>query len=72
MAPDSKIRVGGDVEWSTIAGIFEFGFAATKPLELLAFLDVDQISVVLGLGLPELEQLLEHQRDLDPVRRREQ
>ena len=32
LAPDSKMRVGGSVEWSIRAGIFEFGFTSTKPL----------------------------------------
>ena len=31
MAPDSNTRVGGLVERSTSAGIFEFGLIATKP-----------------------------------------
>ena len=31
MLPDSKTRVGGEVEWSTMHGIFELGLTATKP-----------------------------------------
>jgi hypothetical protein len=33
MLPDSNTRVGGVVEWSLRAGIFEFGLMSTKPLE---------------------------------------
>ncbi|VGQ09077.1 hypothetical protein SB00610_05334 [Klebsiella quasipneumoniae subsp. similipneumoniae] len=33
MLPDSNTRVGGVVEWSLSAGIFEFGLVSTKPLE---------------------------------------
>ena len=32
MAPDSNTRIGFEPLRSTSAGIFEFGFAATKPL----------------------------------------
>ena len=38
--------------------------------ELVAVADVDQVSVVLGV-MPAVQELLEHHRDLHPVRRRQ-
>jgi hypothetical protein len=56
---------------SISAGILEFGLTATKPLPNWSPSDLDQPGVVLRALVAERQQLFEHHRDLDAVRRRQ-
>jgi len=72
IAPDSNTRIGSGPLRSTIAGIFELGLMLDKAAaELVVFEDLDQPGIVFGGGDAELEQLLEHDRDLLAVGRAE-